>query len=62
MENGQIDLTEHQKYGGGPKHNLPVGSEAGDYFKMLFTNVMREKIRENTNKYGEFVKSATIDK
>ncbi|GBN58679.1 PiggyBac transposable element-derived protein 4 [Araneus ventricosus] len=62
MENGQIDLKQHQKYGGGPKHNLPVGSEAGDYFKMLFTNDMCEKIRENTNKYAEFVKSATIDK
>ncbi|GBM31877.1 hypothetical protein AVEN_183284-1 [Araneus ventricosus] len=29
---------------------------------MLFTNDMCEKIRENTNKYAEFVKSATIDK
>ncbi|GBM54457.1 hypothetical protein AVEN_119581-1, partial [Araneus ventricosus] len=58
MENGQIDLKQHQKYGGGPKHNLPVGSEAGDYFKMLFTNDMCEQIRENTNKYAEFVKSA----
>ncbi|GBM23909.1 hypothetical protein AVEN_129043-1 [Araneus ventricosus] len=25
MEIGQIDLKQHQKYGGGPKHNLPVG-------------------------------------
>ncbi|GBM40824.1 hypothetical protein AVEN_137327-1 [Araneus ventricosus] len=43
IENGQIDLTEHRKYGGGPKHNLPVGSKAGDNFKMLFTNDMCDK-------------------
>ncbi|GBM72714.1 hypothetical protein AVEN_124343-1, partial [Araneus ventricosus] len=45
MENGQIDRTEHQKYGGDPKRNLPIGSEE-DYFTMLFTNDMCEKIRE----------------
>ncbi|GBM62663.1 hypothetical protein AVEN_257263-1 [Araneus ventricosus] len=50
IENGQIDLTELRKYGGGPKHNLPVASEAGEYFKMLFTNDMCDKfVKTQTN-------------
>ncbi|KAG8173871.1 hypothetical protein JTE90_023644, partial [Oedothorax gibbosus] len=38
----------------GPVHNLPPGSNALDYFKLLFTNDMLEEIRINTNKYAEF--------
>ncbi|GBN70433.1 hypothetical protein AVEN_199370-1 [Araneus ventricosus] len=50
IENGQIDLTEHQKYGGRPKHNLPVGSEAGDYLKCFSRMICVKKfVKTQTN-------------
>ena len=38
----------------GPVHNLPPGSSALEYFKILFPDSFCEIIRINTNKYAEF--------
>ncbi|KAG8184130.1 hypothetical protein JTE90_008911 [Oedothorax gibbosus] len=62
VKDDKIDITTHFKVGGGPKHNLPVGSEVVDYFKLIFNDDMCEEIRENTNKYAEFVKESTPNK
>ena len=39
----------------GPKHSLTPGSLELDYLKLLFSDGMIENIRQNTNKYAEFV-------
>ncbi|XP_054723656.1 piggyBac transposable element-derived protein 4-like, partial [Uloborus diversus] len=44
---------------GGPIHDLPVGSSAESYFKLLFTEEMCENILLNTNKYADYVKSTS---
>lgn len=44
-----------EKYGGGPVHNLPVGSEPIKFFQLLCTHSMCEEIKANTNKYAEFL-------
>lgn len=39
----------------GPVHSLPPGSNALEYFKILFSDAFCEIIRNNTNKYADFI-------
>lgn len=39
----------------GPNHTLLPGSSEIDYFKLLLNDEMIDEIRQNTNKYAEFV-------
>ncbi|KAG8178383.1 hypothetical protein JTE90_005275 [Oedothorax gibbosus] len=48
---------KHEKIGGGPVHDLPVGSSPFDFFKQFFTLDMCQTILMNTNKYDSYVQN-----